>query len=660
MKDSPLFRFAIISDTHIRPSGESSSPWKTNLMTNDRARWVAHKIDSYDPDLVIHLGDIVHPVPHLPTYGSASNVANEIMESIHAPLYYVPGNHDIGDKDNPTVPAYIVNDNYLRDFKKYYGPTYQSFDYKDIHFVLINSPVLNSGLEEEKAQKKWLEHDLQSNAGKRTLIFSHYPPYLYKPDEPDNYDNIDQPERNWLLELLERFNVEAFFAGHVHQFGYKRYGDTQIYNLFSTCFVRQDFSEMFRVEPADEYGRNDNPKLGYCIVDVYEKDHKVTVYRSYGETLVEGTQIHNQPVIASSKDKLSSPIGVHLRHPLTETIDLPYMGPIDEFVRKRTRNDYPVLGLWETGIKWLRLPLDDISDEDTKKRLHELHIEGHRFGFFTVNPPDRDFIKENRDIIDFLEVILPWETAQEKLPKVSTLRQYTGVPVYVANIESSIHRERKGPKFSHYICHGFHVDATEQLEELLPERGLIDGFVFQVNQDEHPVDSVRKISKYSESKGFKAVANVRLSSEDPAEFLADDDYVAGKAAEALIAAYAYPNVRVFLDTFVDHDRGYFPRVGLYDRMINPRKSAYVIGNLNKALQIYGSKISVKEELDNTGCTVFDSEEVAYRLNLNARGEKTLSKRDSTLIDLVTGETTPKATSIWCLEIMKKGPSIASG
>ena len=651
MSETPLFRFAIISDTHIRPSGESSSPWKTNLMTNDRARWVARKVDSYDPDLVIHLGDIVHPVPHLPTYGSASSVANQIMDQISAPVYYVPGNHDIGDKDNPTVPAYIVNEGYFRDFRKYYGPTYQSFDYRGIHFVLINSPVLNSGLPEENRQKEWLEEDLKQNMGKRNIVFSHYPPYLYQPTEPDNYDNIDLPERGWLLELLRRHNVETFFAGHVHQFGYKRYHETQIYNLFSTCFVRQDFSEMFRVEPADEFGRNDSAKLGYCVVDVYSEGLKVNIYRSFGETLELGAELEDQSWITplNTSDVLGSPLGVHLRHSLTETMDLPYMGPIDEFVRKRTRNDYPVLGLWETGIKTVRIPLEDLRDEDTRERLYELHEIGHRFMFFTVNMPDKDFVDENRSIIDLLEVILPWEKAHALLPEVSKLREYTGVPVYVANIESSIHRKRKGAKFSHYICHGFHVDETEQLESILPKKGLIDGFVFQVDQGDAPLKSIMKISEYAESKGFKAIANVRLGSEDPAEFFADDDYVAGKAVEAVVAAYAYPEVRVFLDTFVDHDRGYFPRVGLYDRRINPRKGAYVVRNLNIALQRFGSEIIIAEDQSETSCISFNAGRVSYRLH---KGKTFTAGGDAMVIDLVTGEINPETPGDWCLEIME--------
>ena len=59
----PLFRYAILSDTHIRPPDLSSSPWKTNLKTNERAQHIAQAINAHHPDLVIHLGDIVHPLP---------------------------------------------------------------------------------------------------------------------------------------------------------------------------------------------------------------------------------------------------------------------------------------------------------------------------------------------------------------------------------------------------------------------------------------------------------------------------------------------------------------------------------------------------------------------------------------------------------------------
>jgi 3',5'-cyclic AMP phosphodiesterase CpdA len=355
-----LFKYAIVSDTHIRPPGESSSPWQTNLLTNDRARWVAEQVNSHRPDLVIHLGDVVHPVPHLPTYGSASKIANEIMDRIKTPVHYVPGNHDVGDKDNPTVPSYVVNESYQEKFMEHIGPLYQSFGHRGVHFVLINSPILNSGIPHEAEQREWLEADLEEHRGNRIHVFSHYPPYIYTPHEPSNYDNLDEPARSWLLGLLEEHGVEALFAGHVHHYGYKHYGDTRIHNLLSTCFVRQDYAEMFRVEAADEYGRNDAAKLGYCTVEVYEEGHAARIHRSFGMTLgpdeTPERKEKPQPVWGPA-----APLGVHLRHPLAEAVTLPYNGPIDEFVRKKAWNDYTLLGLLETGVKELRLPLGDPS-----------------------------------------------------------------------------------------------------------------------------------------------------------------------------------------------------------------------------------------------------------------------------------------------------------
>jgi len=636
----PTFSYAVISDTHLRPSGESSSPWKTNLLTNDRARWVTHTINAHSPDLVIHLGDIVHPVPHLPTYGSASEVAREIMGSLTCPCYLVPGNHDVGDKDNPTVPSYIINDEYIEDFHRYHGPTFQSFDRGGIHFVLINSLALNSGLTEEDEQRDWLEDDLGKHRGGRIHVFSHYPPYLHQPDESSNYDNLDQPARRWLLDLIEEHGVEAFFAGHVHQFFHKRHGETDIYNLLSTCNLRQDFANMFRVEAVEEYGRNDAAKLGYCIVDVYENGHVARIHRSYGRTLKEGETLQHETKIQTHypSEGRSSPLGVQLRYPIAEVTELPHMGPVDEFVRKKARNDYTALALWETGIRTVRLPLADLTDETTRRRLRELHGMGSRYGFFAVNTPKPDIIAEHSHLVDFLEVVLPWETVHDTLPDASRLREALNLPVYVANIESSVHRERTGPKFSHYMSHGFHIDDTSKLETILPQRGSIDGFVFEVGQFDPPLSTIQRISDYAKVNGFKALVNVRFAPEDPADYPQDHNHNANRTAEAAVAGYAHPGVRVFLDTFMDHDRGYFPRAGLYDRRLNPRRAALVLCHLNAAINAHGTDIATPTMRVTEGWTTIDfrSPETSYCLHLPHTPDAPLPQTEPTTIDLTTG------------------------
>ena len=90
------FTFAVISDTHIRAlSGDQSSPYAVNEKANGRARYAVQLIAAQNPDLIIHLGDMVHPLPHMAAYLPASEEAKKIFHPIAPGLHFVPGNHDI-------------------------------------------------------------------------------------------------------------------------------------------------------------------------------------------------------------------------------------------------------------------------------------------------------------------------------------------------------------------------------------------------------------------------------------------------------------------------------------------------------------------------------------------------------------------------------------
>ena len=157
---------------------------------------------------------------------------------------------------------------------------FYAFDYSNCCFVMINSQILNSGLATEKFQKAWLEKFLSDNSAKRTFLFTHYPPFITQPHEEWHYDNIDEPARSWLLDLTKKGKIEAVFAGHVHNFFYNRHGETDFYILPSVTFFRHDYSELFRIGPTEEYGRNDVGKLGYFWVKVFENGHVAQAVRS--------------------------------------------------------------------------------------------------------------------------------------------------------------------------------------------------------------------------------------------------------------------------------------------------------------------------------------------------------------------------------------------
>ncbi len=283
-----LFKVALVADTHINEHEDrSGSPYPANAQANPRARHVFNWIGGSDAAFAVHLGDIVHPVPELKTYGAAAENFKTLTAHLPMPLYLVPGNHDIGDKLVDWMPAGTVCDKFIALYRQYFGQDYYSFDHGGCHFVIINSSLINSSEAAETAQTHWLEADLSATLGRRTFLFTHYPPFISNRHEPGSYDNIDEPGRSWLVGLIEKYRPEALFCGHSHNFWYDVIGETEVYVLTSTCFVRHDYSEMYRVEAGDQFGRNDTAKLGHVTLEVFERGHVAHFHRSYGALLSE-------------------------------------------------------------------------------------------------------------------------------------------------------------------------------------------------------------------------------------------------------------------------------------------------------------------------------------------------------------------------------------
>ena len=58
------FSYAVITDTHVNfGEMESNSEFEINQRANGRLRHVIQDLNRRDLEFVVHLGDIVHPVP---------------------------------------------------------------------------------------------------------------------------------------------------------------------------------------------------------------------------------------------------------------------------------------------------------------------------------------------------------------------------------------------------------------------------------------------------------------------------------------------------------------------------------------------------------------------------------------------------------------------
>ena len=589
-----LFQFVVVTDTHVNErEGYSTSPYETNARANARARYVFASIAQLDPQpaFIIHLGDMVHPVPELPTFSAAVEQFKAIAAPIKCPLYLLPGNHDIGDKPVDWMPAETVTAESIAQYRKYFGPDYYSFESNGCRFFALNAPLINSGLPAEQEQREWFERELAKAPAMRTFICIHYPPYVTDRNERGSYDNLDEPGRSWLLGLIEKYRPEAVFCGHVHNFWYDVIGSTKMYVLPALSFLRHDYTEFYRVGPAREFGRGDVGKFGYFLVDVHERGHVPYLVRTGGAELPEGetlARVERLPAVHACTNT-KAPVGIDLRHPWAELVEITATGGVQEFERKLARNDYPLLAMWEMGVRKLRIPMQDLLDDRLRARMRLLRDVGHEFIVYSYGLPSEDIfslLENTPRLVRTFEIVLARRNMAAAVRRLRQLRERSGASVYLSKLRMHEDAKFDGAKFSHFINHGFVPAEREQLRELMDGdglRGAVDGFVFRVARRESPWEALGTLAELGKELDVGILAHVRLAGEGPADAHMDDHANACRVAETVFASLLWPDLITCIDTFMDVDRGYFPRSGFIDRRYDLRPAARVYANLHSAL-----------------------------------------------------------------------------
>ncbi|MDP6872629.1 MAG: metallophosphoesterase [Alphaproteobacteria bacterium] len=601
VSEDHLFTFAVIADTHVTEAeAEAIGGYDVDTVKLGAARsaYVVRELNRLAPDFVVHLGDITHPEPGTPAYEDSAQRFHTVYEDLECPLYLVAGNHDIGEKAfigehlPPQQEQRTVNDDMIAEYEQHFQAQYYSFEHQDCLFVIINGMIVNSGLACEEQQRQWLESLLEANKGRRVFMFSHYPPYLSRPDETGHYDATDEPGRSWLLGVLERHQVEAFYAGHVHNFFFNRHGATSCYVLPSVCFLRHDYHELFRAAPGMKQGRHDGAKLGYAVVQVHGTGHLNHIIRSHGRTDEGAGEADPLPLVHGLAPKCSG-VGLDLRQPWCDSANIPTPWGLDVFRRKRIRNDYPLLALWEMGVRDLRLPLDDLADAETRSRMMELAALGHRFTAYSYGLPKgaaRQALIDHGQTVSAWEVIAPTTSAPELLSDIAALKGRTAV---------FFNAYRAGAKtFSG--SHGLEPDEPGTAEALLAldgARDAVDGLVFGIRRRNAPVPAMMAARDCVAGLGVMAAVHVQFSYRRPEDPDESERHDANRVAEAVVGALAHDDMAVFLENFTGIDRGYYFSGGLVDRLYNPLPGAHIVRHLHAALPD-GCEIGAISQNDN--------------------------------------------------------------
>jgi len=154
----------------------------------------------------IALGDIAFD--DLSVYGCYQ----EAMEQLGIPIYNVPGNHDqnYDAKDDQYA---------LETFRRTFGPEYYSFDYGQVHFVVLDTIEYRGKNEQgrshyqeriEPEQVAWLQNDLAFVPKNKLIVLTMHAP-LFTYEESRAMENLKP-----LFEILEDRDRVLSLAGHMH------------------------------------------------------------------------------------------------------------------------------------------------------------------------------------------------------------------------------------------------------------------------------------------------------------------------------------------------------------------------------------------------------------------------------------------------------------
>jgi len=177
------------------------------------------KINRLRPDFVAITGDFVHNQKSEEQIAEFKRIASKKDTDI--PVYYTPGNHDVGQ---------IPDKESLKKYKKNYGSDKFSFKHKGVSFIGFNTSYIKAKQsKQEEKQFKWLTKKLKQNKdANHIILFCHYPFFNKTIDEPEAYSNIGIEYREKYLQLFDNYGVDAIFNGHYHNNGLASYGNIQL------------------------------------------------------------------------------------------------------------------------------------------------------------------------------------------------------------------------------------------------------------------------------------------------------------------------------------------------------------------------------------------------------------------------------------------------
>lgn len=193
--------FVQISDPQLGFINESAdfTPERENMEK------IAAAVNQLKPDFVVFSGDYVQwrTEESLDGFKAMWSLFDE-----NIPLYFVPGNHDVGEATPEDVAAFV--ERYGSDRFVHEGANYTTIGY--------NSCIIKTIAEGEAEEYEWMREAL-AKASERNLpiiLVAHHPIFTETVDEAEAGVNLPKAMREKYLALLKEYGANLVLSGHLH------------------------------------------------------------------------------------------------------------------------------------------------------------------------------------------------------------------------------------------------------------------------------------------------------------------------------------------------------------------------------------------------------------------------------------------------------------
>ena len=239
METSQVLKLGIITDTHVRSSRAIRKSKEKNAarVLKESDEKILKKFNSqmkdFQPDGIIHLGDIIEGTnegTHVGMYG-LKLVAEQLGQN-NIPIYWAIGNHDLRSvtKDEFKQTLQLERLDQIVD-KDDYRLIFLDANYRENEEDVIPGKGHTFGYLHPKTLV-WLEENLKTD--KRVFVFMHQAAFdrILLGDNGSPKQSIDNALV--LRNILENYNVEAIFNGHIEVKLYEEEKGVKYYSLTGT------------------------------------------------------------------------------------------------------------------------------------------------------------------------------------------------------------------------------------------------------------------------------------------------------------------------------------------------------------------------------------------------------------------------------------------